>query len=251
MNTLFDAHIHFNLSKDSPASDLLQQLKDNEVGGCNLILNTPQEKEYFFKHWTEFEKSDINFIYSLTFDPDSFSFMRKHGLRFWMKIHPRIENISSKQVNDISKIISDEKPCGVVVDCWPDDLSPENDCGARIGAALAEKFPYLNIVLAHSGGIFMRETMFLTRKLNNIFYDTALTANYFFESAMQQDFSYALRFFGNRMMFGSDYPDFTVKAAIQRMKQIVDFASGNDDLYHRYSSINAQKVFCQEKEGAI
>ena len=87
--------------------------------------------------------------------------------------------------------------------------------------------------------------------VNNIFYDTALTANYFFESAMQQDFSYALRFFGNRMKFGSDYPDFTVKAAIQRMKQIVDFASGNDDLYHRYSSINAQKVFCQKREGTI
>ena len=250
MNPLFDAHLHLDPGKASPIDDLLEELRSNGIAGANLILNSPEEKECFRRDRAKLEKSGVRFVYSLTYDRESFDFMRRAGIPFWMKVHPRLENLTAGDIPRLAEIVAKEDPAGIIVDCWPDDLSPENDCGAKIGTALAAGFPQKPVVLAHAGGIFFRETLFLSRKPRNIFYDTALTANYFFGSAMRQDFVYALRFFGGRIMFGSDRPDFPVKEALRVMEEILRCAEADDELRRRYSGANARRIYLGETEAA-
>lgn len=67
----------------------------------------------------------------------------------------------------------------VLVDHWIFGPHIENHIGTELSIHLAKELPDKWIVIAHSGGFKLIETMLLTRTIKNIFYDLSLTQLYF------------------------------------------------------------------------
>jgi predicted TIM-barrel fold metal-dependent hydrolase len=97
--------------------------------------------------------------------------------------------------------------------------------------------------MAHSGGIHLLQTMLYTRSVKNIFYDISFTCNYLYTTSVKQDMVHFLKYTANRVMFGSDYPDFTVHEAAKTVLELAGLAFLSEDQKERIFYQNAADMY--------
>ena len=72
--------------------------------------------------------------------------------------------------------------------------------------------------------------MLFARDLKNIYFDISLTPNYLRSSSVWNDLIHFLKFNGNRIMFGTDYPDFTVQQSLNTINELFEVAQISEEI---------------------
>ncbi len=219
----YDCHVHIPVKVKNPILALLKEINDNGVKGFVLILNTVEEENMYLEYLQFFEEQ--NYKVALFLDMKSkqwlenFKKLECRGIEYIVKIHPRISEITKDDFISIKKKLSQLIYQVIIVDDWLFGYQIDNHIGTELAIYLARELPDKTIVIAHSGGYKIVETMLLTRPLKNIYYDLSLTQLYFRGASIEMDINYFIKWTNERILFGSDYPDFNIEEAWQAFKQ--------------------------------
>lgn len=216
-NPIYDCHVHLPMFSSNPVEQLLKELDESRVNGFILVLNSLQEEELYLHNIQLFQGK--NHKIALILDPSSsdylncFKELERRGIEYVVKIHPRITNITKRDFLLLKERLHTLCFRTVLVDHWIFGPHIENHIGTELSIHLAKELPDKWIVIAHSGGFKLIETMLLTRTIKNIFYDLSLTQLYFKGSSIEKDVDYFIKWSHKRILFGSDYPDFKITEA--------------------------------------
>lgn len=213
----FDAHIHFPLGSSTPYEDLANELRENNVYDFLLILNSKQELNLYRKNRERFMLEGFSPRLALILNIHAdycfelFDSLNSLDTEYSVKIHPRLSNITTSDFAYIRNCLERLNYRNIIVDNWYYGPQLKNHIGLELSIYLADKLPDKKIIIAHAGGLKLLETMLYTRPLKNVYYDLALTEIYFDTTSLSKDIDHFLKYTKNRIMFGSDYPDFHIK----------------------------------------
>lgn len=222
----YDAHVHFDCTKESPYDDIKEKLKSNDIDKCTLILNSIEEESIFFENYEAIKKDKIINIIAAILDfrnkksIEIFSMLNQIEISIAIKLHPRLTNITSGDFEDIYQAIKKIDSKIIVVDCFTYGPQLCNHIGVELALFLAERFADKNIIIAHAGGCDLLKTMLLTRPVRNIYYDFSLSCNYLENTSVYLDMINGLKFWSNRIMFGTDYPDIRFEESVRVMSKM-------------------------------
>lgn len=250
---IYDAHIHFPLKNNNPFEVLKKEVKQSNLAGGLLIINSFSEAEVFWNNFEEIYDGDFGFIPEVAFYLDinesewkrNFSELKKRGLSFAVKIHPRLSNLTisdkDKLIDKIYQIDTDK----IIIDNWIYGPRIENHIGTELTIGIAEEFRNKRIIMAHAGGVRLLETMLLTRPLKNVFYDLSETCSYFKNTSIYKDIIHFIRYTKTRIMFGSDYPDFSIEFAKNMMREEMEAADLENDEINDIMYNTAMKIYSE------
>lgn len=215
---IIDAHLHLDLNQEAPLSALLTQLDRNDIYRGVLILNTYVEQLIFKQEIEIYNENRLRVAFGLSPHDnqsiDSYSdICGSINHNQIMKIHPRIMKVTKNDFLEISHLIENLGMSTIVIDTLVYGPAYEYNVGIELGVYLAEKFPKCNIVLAHAGSTRMLECMMMTRWIENIYYDISFVNPYFIDTSVGIDMKYLLKRTANKVMFGSDFPSFSMEKA--------------------------------------
>ena len=246
--SIIDAHIHLNPKAKAPISDLLFQMDSREIGKAMLILNVKEEYDAFLADISAFQSNKSRFWIAVGInihDNDSFvrlSELSQMGLEPKLKIHPRLFKIKRE---DIEAVVNSIEPYNTqtIIDTlyYGSEIAFHN--GIEASVAIALRYPERKVVLAHSGSVEFLKCMMATRYLPNVYYDYSFIQTYFQHTSLRFDMVDFLRRTANRIMFGSDYPSFTLDSAIENMKSLADEAGISGEKLAMVMGLNAEKIF--------
>lgn len=89
---------------------------------------------------------------------------------------------------------------------------------------LAKKFQGTNFIIMHGAGTWIMKTAEMIRDMKNVFLDLSFTLSKYKGSSIDNDIKWLCSNFDKRLIWGSDFPEFTVKEALN------DFYAINKDL---------------------
>lgn len=245
---IIDAHIHINSSDKAAVSSLLHQLDTHGIEKAMLILNVKEEYDAFIKDITSFKANSNRFWIAAGINiHDESSYARfdelcQMGIAPKVKIHPHLFKISKEDIEDVVMAI-EPYDTQIIVDSLYYGAEIEYHNGVEVGLAIARRYPNRKIVMAHSGSVEFLKCMMLTRYLPNVFYDYSFIQTFFQHTSLRMDMVNFLSRTANRIMFGSDYPSFTLESAIENMKSLVEEAELKDEQIEMGFAHNAKKVY--------
>ena len=247
---VFDAHVHFDLRSDDPIRDFESHYSNNCITSCVLILNSETEISLFEDNYERLQDSvGERMIVAGIFDTHTsipcprYEKWREWGFRTCLKIHPRKSNLTKKDSLSLADKLEGCTENTVIIDCFEYGHRLENHIGIELGIHLAEHFPEKRIILAHAGGHRALECMLYTRTLKNIYYDLALSCNYLYGTSAWIDLVHLVRYNPNKAMFGSDYPDFSQNAAMEKCLELCEKAELSERNIESVFFGNAEAVF--------
>lgn len=218
--TINDAHFHFNIKSNDPINDLQKNFNENGLNSGLLILNYDWEKKLYQDNFNNdfFKRIKIASLVSpnSTNDLNFFNYVKNNVGECFVKIHPRISSLKNDDFSMILNTLEKIDFNCVVVDSFFFGSKIKSHIGIELAVYLAEALPKKKIIIAHSGGHKLLECMLYTRELKNIFYDIALIHCYLENTSVEKDIVHFLKLTHNRIMFGSDYPDFSFDRTIQK-----------------------------------
>lgn len=224
---IIDAHIHLNPSDEDAVTSLLHQLDAHDVEKAMLILNVKEEYDAFIKDIASFKANSNRFWIAAGInihDESSyarFDQLRQMGIAPKIKVHPHLFKITKEDIEDVVKAI---KPYDtqIIVDSLYYGEEIEYHNGVEVGLAIARQYPNRKVVMAHSGSVEFLKCMMLTRYLPNVFYDYSFIQTFFQHTSLRLDMVNFLSRTANRIMFGSDYPSFTIESAKENIVSLME-----------------------------
>lgn len=246
---VFDAHVHLDVSKANPFAELSEQLSLAGATGCNLIVNTEQEKACLLQQLANGRLPPSIQCVSSTFYHESQAFLtlaarlREEGVPLHVKLHPRLENLTMDVLPELLESEILQHAAVVVIDNLPNGYQLQNHIGTELGLELARAVPARKIVLAHAGGHRLLDCVMLTRNVPNILYDLSFTCTYMAGSSVIQDCRFILRSLWPRIMFGSDYPGYGIRTALLCIRQLSREAGLAEEQSERVFHANAEGCY--------
>lgn len=227
---IIDSHVHFNLKTVDPYEDLKYKLNKSNIDKCVLIINNSNEFQ-ILKNNSKRIISD-GFIGAIAVivnphDTNPLAMLDQcddYGLPIAIKIHPRISDIIRGDFSVLSGIIGKTDIKTIIVDSFIYGPKIESHIGCELAVFLADVFKNRRIVLAHAGGCEMLKTLLITRPINNIYYDFSLSCNYLLNTSVELDMIHGLRLWNKRIMFGTDYPDFSFEQSLFASRSLCEKA---------------------------
>lgn len=254
---VYDAHMHIPIKYDQPYDKLREEVRQSRIDGGLLIINSDMEAYYFWRYFDLIAGGDLGFVPEIAFILDihskewitAFEKLDRLNVKCSIKIHPRLSNMTIDDFEEIADDIAQIKSDTVIVDNWIYGPNLKNHIGTELTIFLAEKFKNKQIVMAHSGGVRILETMLLTRPLTNVYYDLAETCQYFKNTSVYIDMLHFIRWSKNRIMFGSDYPDFGINHSIELLEDTLGMIDLTYDEIDNIMFANAEKIYrCRSSE---
>ncbi len=230
---IFDSHLHLvgNLSLGVTFSKLIEDCRLAEVSGGLIICM--QNDPWDFREVAELTFSNRNFRFAINPDLNGTKKDLEKSIasgKEWgavaLKIHPRKQKLNLKS-KDVRSLVSLGKDFNLpIIICSFDDGSWN-----RIGLKkeqfleLADDFPEVRFLWAHSGGHHVLDFMFMARRVSNVFLDTSYTQSYFFKGTVLEDLNYATESLPTRFMFGTDFEQNSYPDSV---KKLSGFYLGNN-----------------------
>lgn len=236
-----DSHVHFDCKKNNPYLDLKERLCRNNIESCVLILNTKLEQEIFWDNFEAIREDKVVHVVAGILDiheSNSLDFFEKcvqNEIVPAVKLHPRLSKITKSDFRNILITLEQIEYENIIIDNFIYGPNIENHIGTELAIYLSQNLKNRKIVLAHSGGCDILKTLLLTRPLNNIYYDYSLTCNYLYNTSVRADMLNGMEYWTNRIMFGTDYPDFDFGESISKMEQMCKEAN--------LSELQKRKIF--------
>lgn len=217
---LCDAHVHFDVRKQDAGKDLVKYLEENKLKKMVIIVNNRAQMDILHTHAKELSPylNRIEFVFAINkndeFWIEGLNYCKENHKYFNLKVHPRLFSISQNEIEWYVNFIGQVNPHLTVVDdfLYGDDV--QEDIGLKLICEIAKKYPEKPVIMAHAGGADLLRHVMKTKIYKNVYYDISLTGNYFSESSIEQDIAWLLKFMANRVLLGSDYPDFSINDAL-------------------------------------
>lgn len=246
MKKIIDSHIHIDVNSKNPISDLINYLNENNIDKANLIVNNIDELECIKNESDSIEllnsnRDRINITAGLC--KEIYNFFIKKDFLIDIKIHPRMFNYIKEDFGTIYEQLKDIRFRNIVIDTLIFDDKYDSHIGIQLGTFLARKFQDRKIILAHSGSIELLYCQMVTRNLSNIFYDLSFTSAYLNETHIRQDMINFIKHTNSRILFGSDYPSFDMKRAIESLYEICQEAKISEESLNDIFYNNANEIY--------
>lgn len=141
-----------------------------------------------------------------------------------LKLHPRLNRydpLDPRCLEALEGVASLEKPLPV----WLDTLFYFRGGQLRKPVVdtiheLVGRFPSLKFVLLHGGGTWILQVAEAIRDCPNAFLDLSFTMMRYRSSSIAADIRYLLGSFDQRVIFGSDFPEFSVGNSLETFREI-------------------------------
>lgn len=245
---IIDAHIHLNLKEVKAVSSLLHEMDSNDIEKSMLILNLKEEHDAFIKDFASYKSNQNRFwIASGINIHDNESFSRydelcQLGVSPKVKVHPRLFKLRK---DDIETVVNALEPYNtqIIIDSLYYGSEIEYHNGIETGVAIALRYPDRKVVMAHSGSIEFLKCMMATRYLPNVYYDYSFIQTFFQHTSLRLDMVNFLSRTANRIMFGTDYPSFSLASALDNMKSLAGEAGLNGEQVLMIMGQNAEKIY--------
>ncbi len=224
---IFDAHIHLNLKSDSPFKDLIALMDDNRIEKAMLILNNSPERAAFMKELPLYKVNRKRFRIASGLnihDEDSIRatrYLMEQGIVTSVKIHPHMFCLSKDEIPEVIEVLS-HYPVTVIVDALYYDKEIEFHNGVEYAVAIGGAFPDRKVVVAHAGSLDFLKCMMATRYMPNVFYDYSFTQSFFNRTSLRLDMVDFLSRTTDKIMWGSDYPSFSIARAYSDFNSIAE-----------------------------
>jgi len=246
-----DAHFHLDLKKENPVADMLAIMQKNELSEIVLILNSREESEVFMEQFdlvaTCVERIHVAVLFDLrdkAFFEKTAAFLSAQKVPYSVKLHSRISKTTVEELPAICEALKEYEFAHIIVDAFFYGSNLENQIGVETAIYLAKKFTEKKVILAHFGGVKILETMLYTRDVPNIYYDISCSVCYFEQASIWQDVYHCTRVNRDKVMFGSDHPDFTVEYAVGAANRLFErFGEPESELYGKVMRENLKKIY--------
>lgn len=244
---VIDAHCH--LPKNKSVEELIHLMDKSRVEKALLILNTKEDQDALWDQIDLLLRYKARLGIAVGYDiriPDIDEYyqrLRDLGIPCMLKLHSRIMRYTLEDIPDILSRMENISFSTVMVDGFDHGHHLENLICLELLVAVAERFADRRIVFAHAGGINILKTMLCTRTLKNVYYDFSLTVPYLFNTSIHQDMLHFLRYNHEKVMFGSDYPDFTVDVSLEKFHILFQELGFEDDLIKNILYQNALNIY--------
>lgn len=246
-----DAHFHLNMKMEEPIQDALDIFAERGLRKVVLILNRNEEKEAFLNNIDILMNSDTLIHPAVLLDINDMEMFEKvvkvlyeRKIAFSVKLHSRISKITQEDFGKIDAALRKWSFENIIIDAFYYGSCLEYLNGVELAIYLAKRHKNKKIIIAHFGGVKILETMLCTRELSNIYYDISCTVSYFENTSIWKDVFHCVNMNKERVMFGSDYPDFTVKCAQESVDRLFKkYGMETKELYQKLMCDNIQKVY--------
>jgi len=236
---IYDSHLHLDDTLPLRQSVELVSNKCNAAGvsgGLIIHMNNP--------FWKAQQLSDIlleNPSFCMAINPDLSSGPKeiknqliKTNLEVCkaIKIHPRKQKLTltSKLMYQITQIAEDLN-LPIVICSFDDGSWSRFGLDTEQFLTLADNFPKVKFLWAHSGGHRILEFMFMARRTENVYLDSSYTQTYFFKGAVLSNLNYAIESLPSRFMFGSDFENLNYETEVNKLVNFYVSENKNRDLF--------------------
>ena len=119
----------------------------------------------------------------------------------------------------------------IIVCSFDDGSWPRFGLNAEQFLTLADKFPNVKFLWAHSGGYRILDFMFMARRTHNVYLDSSYTQTYFFKGSVLSNLNYAIESLPSRFMFGSDFENLIYKDEVNKLVKFYLSQNQNRELF--------------------
>ena len=239
---LFDAHMHIDLKNEDR---LYKHLEG--ISGGSVIANSLEELEAVLRRREIFrmgKKMRLIVLWDVVkdFEKQAAEWKNLTGVEnVGVKLHPRIQNLTSididKIVRELSKIDFDH----IVVDAFEVGHRIENHISLLLILELVKAFPDKKIIVAHAGGYRCLEYLLILKDFKNIFYDISFTVNYLKHSSVSLDVRHLLCVRREKILFGTDFPEYGIEETLDSFNRIIQGLEEEEEirrfvLYENYKN---------------
>lgn len=245
----YDTHVHFDRKLEHPYAGLKKKLIDNNIERCVLILNSIQEEDLFWYESRESCKDGIIARVAAILDindkrtGDFFDKAKYLDMNVVIKLHPRLTNITCDDFEQVFHFVKSMENKEIIIDDFIYGPDMKNHVGTELAIYLAKRLPDRKIILAHAGGCEILKTFLITKPLQNIYYDYSLTCNYLEHTSIYQDMVNGLVYQSERIMFGTDYPDFDFSDSVRAMTKLCEEAGLTKEQMEGVFFENANRIY--------
>jgi uncharacterized protein len=248
---VIDMHLHLDETIDGNSKEALdflsqEMIKEGITKGLLLHLNVQRFGFEDLGNELAHHKNIIGFININPMDKDAL-FQLERGIKKFnfkgLKLHPRLNQYRADDPM-VKELFNKAHELGVptLVDAFPDGNSLLlGDATTQYGN-LALSCPDAPLIVAHFGGHRVIEMMLIAKRVPNIYLNFAYTLLYYRGSSVTQDLIYAIKSMrGDRIFYGSDYPDRELGKTLELTKEVFNNFNLADDLIEKVLFKNAEK----------
>ncbi len=250
---IIDTHLHLddNLGKniEDTVKELNDQLSNSNVsyGVVLHLLAQTWTAEEVSKAILPFDRIKA-FINVDPFSKDANEVL-KSGIEelgfIGLKLHPRLQEFKVDDPMVVNLVnYAGEINVPVLIDAFPDGTHLMQGFNPLDYANLAMLAPQTKTIWAHMGGHYVIDFMMLAKRLPNIFLDCSYSLLYYQTSSVPRDMVYAMRSMKfNRIFYGSDYPDRSIKVSLEDSIDFLKNEGLSDKDLSKIMGINAKEFF--------
>ncbi|WP_291726765.1 amidohydrolase family protein [Bernardetia sp.] len=244
VNVVIDQDLNLNVEGISKGLQKHQETINKAVGANFLLFNTNLFDEdvtpFFQKANQLFDKTSFTALVDFR-RFDAFEYIEKvvkAGAKAIM-FNSYLQKISEADFVEVGKICQFAQEKGLII-CIDGSYGTskmyayDNLKLACFVADLVEKTP---IVIVHSGGYRIIESMLLAADKKNVWLDTSFSLPYYIGSSLEQDFAFVYKKMINRVVFGTDHPYHNFDEAIKVHKDFFE--------KHNFTSEQQEQIFYQ------
>ena len=196
---------------------------------------TNKDREIFFENCSKFNNViPVTFLKKRKNMNEEINSIIKKNYKF-VKIHPRFLNIRLSNQKFYLKTFrllakTNLKIIWCTFDGWEKTANEINQLDFL--ANLIKLIPKKKIILMHGGGPNLLKYYEKFRFINNVFLDLSYTLIHFKNTSLEKDMIFLTNNFDKRIIFGSDYPCFSLKEYIRCFQRLI-----------KNSKINKKKIY--------
>lgn len=234
---IIDAHVHLDdrngVSAAVAARDLASQMKDSGIGHAVALhlLWQPWSVEEFASAIAGHEEI-TGFV---NIDPLCSAALndleRGRNLGFsGVKLHPRMQKYRPDDARCVALVrAAGELGMPVLLDCFPDGDWLLSGLSLLQYANLARQSPRTTIIVAHAAGHHCLDLLMIAKRVPNMWMDISYSLLYY-ESPVVDALFYLMKSMRyERVMFGTDFPDRSLRVSVDRSLELFDrFAVESD-----------------------
>jgi predicted TIM-barrel fold metal-dependent hydrolase len=172
-------------------------------------------------------------------------YVKAAGVKFLM-VNSYLQKISETDFIDVYKVFkfAEENKMGICIDGSYGTSKMYQYDNLKLACYIADLITNTPIVIIHSGGLRIMESMLLAADKKNVWLDTSFSLPFYINSSLEQDYAFCYKKLdAKRIVYGSDYPYENSEEAV---KIHLDF-------FHKYkfSSTDIEGVFYNNSKQLI
>ncbi len=230
---LIDAHVNitedgqwYNTSYDASLERLMREMDESGIEKCLLISMPFATTNKYVASVVEKYPEKFKGLGHIDFSGDPVEQVAeiiKMNLS-GVKLHPRIQGLdcTDSLLEPFFKYLNDRKML-VMIDGYyqtPSERIHLYDLLPFKYDILAKKYRDINFILSHLGGHRVLDTYFLVKSNRNVYTDISHVLKYFDGSSVIADCLWVLERLDQKIIYGSDFPEYDLKAYLTQFEQL-------------------------------